>query len=481
MMKNLFLIISLSFIFQISNAAELNTQFSKSIDYMMMNMSRIDTAPGAVIAAPSKQRPDYFYHWVRDAALVTEASLDLYQTARLTSLQRQNLKKFFLDSVMFAQKTQQNSLLFAGLGEPKFFVDGRVYNGPWGRPQNDGPALRSISFTRILALAIQENWPELPELKKILYQAQLPANSVLKYDFEYTASHWRDLNFDLWEEVYGSHFYTLMAQRKALALGLRVAQSFSDPFAAVHYQQEYLKINQELNRFWDEKNDYIYATINSQSVKNKSIKSGLNKSQLDSAVILAILHSDFGDSQFGFKDDRVLSTFQKIIDSFSNLYVINQNANLAPALGRYPEDTYDGYQTNSRGNPWVLTTAAAAEFLYRTVMQLSQVSTIKINQYNQDFFNRTANMKDLPLGKIILRGSTEYKVLVKNLLNMADSYLSRVLYHANSDASLSEQMNRDNGYMQGAPNLSWSHASFITAKIYRDKAYSQNLIPRGIR
>jgi hypothetical protein len=33
-----------------------------------------------------------------------------------------------------------------GLGEPKFQIDGTRFNGAWGRPQRDGPALRAIAL-----------------------------------------------------------------------------------------------------------------------------------------------------------------------------------------------------------------------------------------------------------------------------------------------------------------------------------------------
>lgn len=39
-----------------------------------------------------------------------------------------------------------------GLGEPKFLVDGTRFNGAWGRPQRDGPALRAT------ALMTYSNW-----------------------------------------------------------------------------------------------------------------------------------------------------------------------------------------------------------------------------------------------------------------------------------------------------------------------------------
>lgn len=39
-----------------------------------------------------------------------------------------------------------------GLGEPKFNIDETRFNGAWGRPQRDGPALRAV------ALMTYANW-----------------------------------------------------------------------------------------------------------------------------------------------------------------------------------------------------------------------------------------------------------------------------------------------------------------------------------
>ncbi len=458
---------------------DLNAQFGRSADLLMQNLFRNDIAPGAVIAATSKQNPEYFYHWVRDAGLVLETSLDLYESGRVNSAQKQRLQKFFLDHVLFSQKAQQNSLNAGGLGEPKFFVDAQVYTGPWGRPQNDGPALRSSSLTRVLSIAIRENWPQLEELKKILYQSQLPAQSMLKMDLEYVTKHWHDINVDLWEEVYGHHFYTLMTQRKALLVGSQVAQAFGDPNAAQYYLQQSQRIGQDLNRFWDPNRGYIYATLSYAGTVSKPVTKNarptnkvLNKSQLDSAIILAVLHSETADDAFSFTDDRVISTFQKLADSFNAIYPINKNTAAAPAWGRYPEDTYDGYQTNSVGNPWVLTTAGAAEYLYRLAMKLRQRNSVTINQYNIDFYTRTAQLPNLQIGKTLVRGTADYNQMLQNMMNEADRYFSRVLLHSHSDGSLSEQINRHTGFMQGATNLSWSHASVITAKLSRDRANS---------
>lgn len=51
--------------------------------------------------------------------------------------------------------------------------------------------------------------------------------------------------------------------------------------------------------------------------------------------------------------DEVLATAAAVEAAFSDLYKINQNANttgLGTAIGRYPEDTYNGVG-NSQGNP----------------------------------------------------------------------------------------------------------------------------------
>lgn len=37
-------------------------------------------------------------------------------------------------------------LFSGGLGEPKFHVDESAYQGDWGRPQRDGPALRATAL-----------------------------------------------------------------------------------------------------------------------------------------------------------------------------------------------------------------------------------------------------------------------------------------------------------------------------------------------
>ncbi len=52
-----------------------------STSFMMRNISAPGTAKGSVIASPSRENPNYFYHWVRDAALTMDVVLSLYERA----------------------------------------------------------------------------------------------------------------------------------------------------------------------------------------------------------------------------------------------------------------------------------------------------------------------------------------------------------------------------------------------------------------
>jgi glucoamylase len=87
----------------------------------------------------SKNNPDYFYHWVRDAALVIDTVRKLWE--------RTNDNKYrdiILDYIAHEKRIQERNDAQGGLGEPKYYMDGRPYDGPWGRPQNDGEQLENF-------------------------------------------------------------------------------------------------------------------------------------------------------------------------------------------------------------------------------------------------------------------------------------------------------------------------------------------------
>lgn len=382
------------------------------------NLSPSDGDQGVVLASSSHDHPNYYYHWVRDAGLVMDAMLQFYQHDASLD-ERQHIRVIFNHYIDFSIKIQ-NAPTLSDLGEPKFYVDGRPFNDPWARPQNDSPALRAISLIHWANILIQEG--NIAEVKAKLYSARLPATLPIKKDLEYLSHHWKDASYDLWEEVKGVHFYTLMVIRRALIEGARLATLLKDNGAAQWYLQQAKEIEIKLQAFWDESRGYLTATIDRQA--------GINykTSNLDSSVILGLLHGDLQDGFLSWNDKQVIKTIHYLIQKFAMLYPINHQKSIPGfAIGRYPEDKYAGTDFNG-GNPWVVCTLGVAEALYRSAHAEKSIQIAQANEM------------------------------------LADQLVLRVKFHAYPDGSLSEQMHRDTGYMTSAENLTWNYAAIISTR-----------------
>lgn len=433
---------------------------------LLANVAPAGTAPGVVVASPSRSEPDYFYHWVRDAALVMDALITLHEGSSSKEL-RETYMKHLLDFVDFSRRNQltynpSGGPSDTGLGEPKFRVDGSPYNESWGRPQNDGPAIRAYALTRLAHLLLKEGRSEY--VRKKLYDSAIPTHSVIKADLEYVAHHWRDSSFDLWEEVRGQHFYTRMVQRRALVEGADLAQRLGDSGAADYYRSQARALEKHIDNHWNGGLGYVQATLDPE---NGNRGKDLN---LDVAVVLGALHGDTGDGFYGVTSDRVFATAAKLAEAFRELYSINPREGLGVAIGRYPEDTYDGYRTDGKGNPWVLATAAFAELCYRAQKELKSAGRLQITRSNAEFFREIVGGSGvLRTGEQLRAGDKRFGKLLEALKERGDTYMKRVLAHANPDGSLSEQIHRSSGRMQGAPDLTWSHASYLTALISRER------------
>src|SRR5207237_562886 len=141
-------------------------------------------------------------------------------------------------------QTQPNQ---TDLGEPKYEVDGTIFTGPWGRPQNDSPAIRAVALLHFAETLLSEGRADI--VRDLLYNGELPARTVVKADLEYVAHHWSDLSFDAWEEVKAkSHFFNAMMQRRALLEGARLARAMDDHAAANFYLGQAGKIEAQLER-----------------------------------------------------------------------------------------------------------------------------------------------------------------------------------------------------------------------------------------
>ncbi len=448
------------------------------------------TDPGAVLASPSLT-PYYRYHWIRDGALTMSTVLGLYERTQNPAEQTRYLNTL----LAYADFSRRNQLTSnpsgpaggLGLGEPKFNLDGTAFTGPWGRPQNDGPALRASVLTRLAHLLLDQGRGDLVAQK--LYNAAVPPTSVIKADLEYVSHHWQDSSFDLWEEVRGSHFYTQMVQRRALVEGAALADRLGDSGAASFYRAQAQALEAEISRHWDASKGMIVVTLD--RVEGHSEKT----SGLDVAVVLGALHGavhdtaqhgDLPDSFFSVTDDKVLATAAKIDQVFHEIYGINARTkdgdglSVGNAIGRYPEDVYSGNGPLNVGNPWFLATNAFAELNYRAAQAFEKAGSVTISKLNAPFFKKLG--RSFRIGEKVRAGSdSRFEALVQSLRDAGDSYLRRVKLHADPSGALSEQFDRDTGYMLSAAQLTWSHASMLTAEWAREISPTSAIVQGGVQ
>ncbi len=428
---------------------------------MRANISPPGAARGAGAASPSRNDPDYWFHWRRDGALTMQEVVGLYTRAKDPAEKAEYLQ-MLRDYAGFARVTQAAPSR-SGLGEPKYEMDGRAFDGPWGRPQDDGPAEEASTLIALAAEFIKEGRPE---LARALYG---DSNGGIKAGLEYVSHRWRQTSFDVWEEVKAHHFDTAMAQRYAMLEGAWLARTLGDTGAADWYAAQARGIEAQLERHWDPSRGYLVTALDrDEGLDYKS-------SGLDAAVILAAIHRRPLDEQvlspgqsafFSPSDPRVLATAFALKRAFKAGYAVNQRDLPGTAIGRYPEDRYFG------GNPWVLLTLAfsqldtmaAREFMQRRAIPIHEASLA----FFQDLLEDPADRDALRAGLVLTPAHPLFTKLILGLMRESDGYLARVKTHANADGSLSEQMDRQSGYMTSARDLTWNYASLLSALEARD-------------
>jgi glucoamylase len=465
------------------------SQTDRALDYVYASISPKDGALGAVMASPSRHNPDYYAHWVRDAAvtmrevwafrrLEPQGALSAMKDYAVFSLKNQTTRNWSSDASNrnAYPKGGVSDTGDLGIGEPKFYIDGSPYDREWGRPQNDGPALRVLALLGLadeLMLTNQQDF-----VNKYLYRLELPARTVIKADLEFVSHHWRDTSVDLWEENRGDHFYTRMVQWRALHEGAIFAKRMGDTDAAAFYRSEAGRVLDSLNDFWSNEHGYLVVTRNYQRLQ--SIVRAAKDTDLDIAVVLAALHAGKEGFPFNVDDDRMIATAHALELAFDAEYSINRVRRnrdglfMAPALGRYPRDRYNGHDAREGeetwGNPWFVATHAMAEFLLRLRGELKAQGQVEITPISRPFFQDLVKT-DFSGKRKLREGDPSYEAVLKALQERSDAYLRRSQYHTGDHGHQSEQINRDHGYMQGAYDLTWSYASFLSLRRIRERTY----------
>jgi glucoamylase len=393
-------------------------------------------AKGSVLASPVianwDPEPDYFFHWLRDSALIMSTVADLMQDAPSND-ERAHWRRHFEDFVDFSlalsklngaeflarshyrQITRRGSRKFlrpysevrslAGdrlLGEPRFNPDGTIDIFRWSRPQYDGPALRALACMRYLAAG----GPRSDAIVRLLH-----------LDLSFTLRHAGRRCIGPWEESGQNthHYYVALVQLGALVHGRNL---IVDVDACDRAE---LKLRTALERHWSEQHQVYSAVVPAKGKRVGDV--------VDAVQLLAVLDADLSDGPHSMRDPRVHKTQSAIEDLFAREFPINRGQP-APALGRYRGDHYFG------GGAWYPTTLAAASLYYR-----------RARQEGQD---------------------------CDALLKRGDDFMATVRRFTPPDGALSEQVDRATGMQRSAHHLTWSYAAFVSASKLRTRALARH-------
>jgi glucoamylase len=393
-------------------------------------------AAGSVLASTAiadwDPEPDYFFHWVRDSAIVMRTVAELAGDAA-TAAERERWCRHFedfvrfslalssLDGAQFLRHSRHRQLARHGarqflrpdaeiraltgdklLREPRFNPDGTIDVLCWSRPQYDGPALRALACLRYLAVGGERN-------EEII--------CLLRQDLAFTLRHAGRRCIGPWEEAGQRchHYYVALVQLGALVHGRDCAGAAA---AAWHAAEQRLRAG--LDRHWSESQG-VYAAMRPATAESAD-------DLVDAASLLAVLDADLPEGPHSVEDPRVQATQGVLEDLFARELPINLDRppEQAPALGRSRGDRYFG------GGAWYVTSLAAAALSYRLALSPGQ--------------DRAA------------------------LIRKGDAVMARVRALTPADGSLSEQVDRATGAPSSARHLTWSYAAFVSTARLRARA-----------
>lgn len=460
-------------VFEAWTRIQASTAFQLLLENIGGTLTTLDVPPGTVVALPLQYQPNYYYTWIRDSALTIRLLIyHMHDHADETRATLQQAVELYIAANAILQRLDNPLGTFddpalSGLGEPKFMVDGTPFQEKWGRPQADGPALRVLTIANYL------NYLRETKGKVGHGDLQSPLHiycTIVRPDLDYVMANWQNTLFDLWEEKNSRHFFTLMVQLRSLKDGYDLAAALGESTA-------YLRA---LNSLYRQLEQHVtgpaggFATMPvPYIVETPELFERHERSGLDAASLLALLHAhnlEWGHTleiPFDVDDPRILSTLRAMVSDMQARYPVNYGQP-SIALGRYPEDVYDGVGT-SEGNPWFICTASAAELLYKVIYKkVTARSDLVITNANRAFYAPFLSEHKTIL--VIEYGTQHYTETLEKLLAYLDAFLKSVKLHVDANGHMLEQFNRYTGYMQGARDLTWLYLALYNSVRWRAKA-----------
>eukprot|EP00461_Guttulinopsis_vulgaris_P002045 UN02046 len=367
----------------------------------------------AIVAARSKENPNYFYDWVRDSALAIRTMESLYGT---NTTEISKWYERYENSVTGQLTKNEHGVDGVDIrGEVKYYVDGSLFTGPWCRSQNDGASARMLIRLNYAFYKIQMG--QVNKVRDEMWRAD-GSRPGLKWELDYIKAVWKDHSCDAWEEARGLHYYTLAVHRKALVHGARLAYQlgFDD------YAIQTLQVAQDVADVIRErfvKDGKILPMIDVDSSPsdrlgydtavtlglivgdfttperaapiitdlNQSLRAHFKRAGCSTAAVLnkKLKQPNADCAQLSYfitttasienlnylafpttKDNVALNSLYGLMQWSKDNFVVNkallEKGYVAGLVARYPNDVYDGTGV-SRGNPWILSNFIFAEAL----------------------------------------------------------------------------------------------------------------------
>jgi glucoamylase len=388
-------------------------------------------AQGSILASPLQAswdpEPDYFHHWVRDAALAVRVFPEVLEIVEPG--ERPWWLRAFRDHVRFSlaigdpgrRGPAANPLVpttrpeyrqylrpdaelralagAAWLEEPRFAPDGGPDLERWSRPQDDGPALRASACLAVIGA--------LPEL------ASPEVETLVRRDLAHVGRVAGRPCIGPWEEEPPRRTsFTLIAQWDALDRGAAWLVELGEPEEAADLRAAAAAVMRLIGETaesdvpaWRESIEALPGT-------------------LDSATVLAILDAGRSEGPLALTAPRTLGTVAALERLFGGLYPINRGR-AVPAIGRFAADGFFG------GNPWYPATLGFAELHYRIAAE---------------------------------RGDAE-------AFAKAEAWMALIASVAPEGDALPEQFDRETGLPASCKALTWSAAALIGAAAARERAH----------
>lgn len=218
--------------------------------------------------------------------------------------------------------------------------------------------------------------------------------------------------------------------RKSLKLGSDFAKSMGDSSRA---------------SAWESTAQTIESALSGHVQSDGFVIESQNRKR-DTATIEAFNVGDLDDGKFAPLSREVILTLTGLADSFCNEYpALNKQGEQGVLFGRYPGDSYEG------GNPWILLTASAATLLYRQAAAMAAGGVVSDSD-----------------AKKALETFLDQEITVESLVGGGDALLNRMRAFLTNGLHMNEQIDKEDGHLRSAKDLTWNYANILKAMAARD-------------